>query len=78
MGRHHFVDTTQDYQKREAMRMVGYIIIVFLVIYGLLKIGTGGSIKTGLILIAIGVLFYYISRAGDKRSKKIASIKNGK
>jgi len=71
MGRHHFVDTTQDYQKREAMRMVGYIIIVFLVIYGLLKIGTGGSIKTGLILIAIGVLFYYISRAGDKRSKKI-------
>ena len=70
MGRHHFVDTTQDYQKREAMRMVGYIIIVFLVIYGLLKIGTGGSIKTGLILIAIGVLFYYINPSRNKKNKK--------
>ena len=71
MGQHHFIDTTQDYQKREAMRFIGYAIIFILISYGLLTIARGGSIKTALILIGIGTLFWYLSRWGDKRNKKI-------
>lgn len=71
MGRHYYVDTTQDYQKREAMRFIGYAIIFILIFYGLLTIAKGGSIKTGIILIAIGILFWYLGKWGDKRNKKI-------
>ena len=71
MGSYHFVDTTQDYQKREAMRFIGYGIIFILLFYGLSTIARGGSIKIGLILILISNFFWYLSKWGDKRNKKI-------
>jgi len=65
------VDTTQDYQKREGIRFMGYGVIFLLILFGILSIAKGGSIKGGLISIAIGTVLFWISRDGDKRNKKI-------
>ena len=71
MAQHHFVDTSEAYKKREAMRFIGYAIIFILLFYGIKNIFFGGSIKTGLIFIVIGVVFWYLGKLGDKRNKRI-------